>query len=129
MEAIDDRGNPIETYTGINQGYAFNGAGYFDVPKLTNPKHITGIPSVVKADDIKIGTAGGNFTILCNSNACIPESYAIVNLIGQTVQSGALSGAAEERIVVPGLRPGVYLFVVNKKGGGKFTEKVVVDNR
>ena len=50
VEALDKDGKPIETFTGVNEGYIFGGSGYFQIPMLTNPKSIyTGI-EIVKKD-------------------------------------------------------------------------------
>lgn len=129
IEALDNDGNPIETYTGINEGYMHD-LGFFDFPQLTNPKTIVGIPAIGTDDRITIGTDGnGNFTILCNDDNCAPESYAIVNMMGQTVQAGQLSGLHREIIVANKIHSGIYIITVNSKNGSKYAQKIIINNK
>ena len=129
IEALDDKGNPIETYTGINDGYTGIG-GYYDVPKMNNPKHDppTGI-TAVKADGIKIGRTGGrNFNVICDGGVCVAGNYSIIDLTGKTVQTGALSGASEQTITANNLPSGIYFITINGTDGSRHAWKVVVDN-
>jgi len=127
IEALDDKGNPIETYTGINEGFVVT-TGYFDVPPMDNPKSMTAIPGVKTNDGIKIGTTDdGNINLLCDKDVCTENSYSIVDMTGRTVQTGVLSGASEQTITVSPLPLGVYFIVVNSTEGGKYTWKVVIN--
>ena len=129
VEAFDDDGNPIETYTGVNEGYTTS-SPFLEVPRLTNPKSIfTGIPAIKNKEGITISAMpNGNFKIICN-NGGVPESFAIYDVTGKLVKAGKLSGAKEETIAT-NLRPGFYVISVNTiEGGGKYIQKVVVDNR
>ena len=125
VEALDDEGNPIETFTGINEGFVLwfmiNG-----VPTLSNPKQV-GNTEIGTDNRIIIGADGnGNFAILCNDVANAPESYAIVNMVGQTVKAGSLSGLHRENITASNLHPGVYFITVNRKGGVNYTQKLII---
>ena len=127
VEALDKDSRPIQTFTGINEGFMFFTSSLNDIPNLTNPSSIVSIP-VIKTDDrITISADGsGNFTILCNNDTHLPESYAIINMIGQTVQTGRLSGLHRETVSVPSLRSGVYFITVNRKGGSSYTQKLII---
>jgi len=124
VEGFDKDGNPIETFTGVNEGYIYN-TGLFEIPMLTNPKSIyTGIEAV-KNEGISIGALpNGNLNIICN-NGDRPESYAIHDLTGKLVKSGKLSGAAEETIAT-NLHTGFFVIQIVKMDGGVSVQKVVV---
>ena len=127
LEALDDEGKPMETYTGINEGYV-SGSIFTDIPMLTNPKSIyTSLPSVIPENkNITIGQDGNNFHIICNNGMCKTESYSIYDLTGKTVKAGKLSGANEETISAIELCPGIYAVQIFMENGEKNMQKVIL---
>jgi len=127
VEALDNDGNPIPTFTGINQGSFIYSHEALDIPLLTNPQTIVGT-SLINADNkIAIGTDGsGNIHLIYNDGSSTLESYVLINMVGQTVKSGRLSGSNRETITATDLHAGIYVITVNSKGGGKYSQKIVI---
>ena len=130
VEAFDVDGNPIQTFTGINQGVLLYSHEVLDIPQLTNPQTIVDIPVIIADDKISVSTDGsGNINLICNDGNSIPESYVLINMMGQTVKSGRLSGLHRETISINDMQSGIYIIRINSKNGKTYTQKIIINKR
>ena len=123
VEALDGSGNPILTYTGINEGFV-GVSSPLTVPQLKNPKTITSLPKI-NTDDINVtmNACWCEFIIHCPAGV-YAQSYVVYDLSGKMLIAGRFSGAGgKEAISASEFHSGIYFVQVTVKENG--VERVV----